>query len=79
MTNKAAHHAISAPLDNAIDTSNADIVTQYEVKFQNGLECGGAYIKLLSEDAKGIDAEEFSDKTPYSIMFGPDKCTPALL
>lgn len=23
---------------------------------------------------QGIHAEEFSDKTPYSIMFGPDKC-----
>ena len=23
---------------------------RYEVKFQNGLECGGAYIKLLTED-----------------------------
>lgn len=23
---------------------------RYEVKFQNGLECGGAYVKLLSMD-----------------------------
>jgi hypothetical protein len=25
---------------------------RYEVKFQSPLECGGAYIKLLAEDAK---------------------------
>ena len=47
---------------------------RYEVKFQNGLECGGAYLKLLTESPQGIQAEEFSDKTPYTIMFGPDKC-----
>ena len=47
---------------------------RYEVKFQNGLECGGAYVKLLTESPEGIQAQEFSDKTPYTIMFGPDKC-----
>ena len=31
-------------------------------------------MKLLTESEKGIQAEEFSDKTPYTIMFGPDKC-----
>jgi len=33
-----------------------------------------AYIKLLSDSDEGVHAQEFSDKTPYSIMFGPDKC-----
>uniref|UniRef100_A0A1D1YEX8 Calnexin n=1 Tax=Anthurium amnicola TaxID=1678845 RepID=A0A1D1YEX8_9ARAE len=71
---RAAHHAISAPLDNSLDNTNKTLVVQYEVKLQNGLECGGAYMKLLTESDKGIHAEEFSDKTPYTIMFGPDKC-----
>ena len=67
------------------------------MNFQNGLSCGGAYIKLLSTDASGDLVREivlpslhlsyipnnphshstqaqFQDKTPYSIMFGPDKC-----
>jgi calnexin len=74
VTNQAAHHAISAPLDNPIDPATSDVVVQYEVKLQKGLECGGAYIKLLTESDEGIQASEFSDKTPYSIMFGPDKC-----
>ena len=26
------------------------IFFRYEVKFQNGMECGGAYVKLLSMD-----------------------------
>lgn len=39
----------------------------------DGLECGGAYMKLL-QDNKKLHAEEFSNASPYIIMFGPDKC-----
>jgi hypothetical protein len=39
----------------------------------DGLECGGAYMKLL-RDNKALHAEEFSNTSPYVIMFGPDKC-----
>lgn len=39
----------------------------------DGLECGGAYMKLL-QDNKALHAEEFSNTSPYVIMFGPDKC-----
>ncbi|CAG8630225.1 6292_t:CDS:2 [Acaulospora morrowiae] len=38
------------------------------------LSVGGAYMKLLTESKDGIQAVEFSDKTPYTIMFGPDRC-----
>jgi calnexin len=48
-------------------------VYRYEVKFENGQECGGAYVKLLTKDTQG-DLHQFMDKTPYTIMFGPDKC-----
>lgn len=41
--------------------------------FTDGLECGGAYLKLLKEEA-ALHAEEFSNASPYVIMFGPDKC-----
>ena len=41
--------------------------------FIDGLECGGAYMKLL-QDNKKLHAEEFSNASPYVIMFGPDKC-----
>jgi len=43
------------------------------VAFQNGLDCGGGYVKLLSS-AKDLDLRQLTDKTPYTIMFGPDKC-----
>ncbi|MCJ1320236.1 hypothetical protein MMC15_005574 [Xylographa vitiligo] len=71
--NAAAHHAISAKFDEKIDNKDQTLVVQYEVKLQNGLECGGAYMKLL-QDNKALHAEEFSNASPYIIMFGPDKC-----
>lgn len=48
-----------------IDPTGKPLVVQYEVKLQKGLECGGAYIKLLteSEDGNGLRAgEEYTDK-----------------
>lgn len=39
----------------------------------DSLACGGAYMKLL-QDNKKLHAEEFSNSSPYVIMFGPDKC-----
>jgi calnexin len=39
----------------------------------DGLECGGAYMKLLQNNKK-LQSEEFSNASPYVIMFGPDKC-----
>ncbi|KAI9806875.1 MAG: hypothetical protein M1833_002533 [Piccolia ochrophora] len=71
--NPAAHHAISAKFPKKIDNKGKTLVVQYEVKLQKGLECGGAYLKLL-KDTKALHAEEFSNASPYVIMFGPDKC-----
>jgi len=71
--NAAAHHAISAKFPKKIDNKGKTLVVQYEVKLQNGLECGGAYLKLL-RDNKALHQEEFSNTSPYVIMFGPDKC-----
>jgi calnexin len=71
--NPAAHHAISAKFPKKIDNKGKTLVVQYEVKLQKGLECGGAYMKLL-RDNKALHQEEFSNATPYVIMFGPDKC-----
>jgi calnexin len=71
--NPAAHHAISAKFPKKIDNKGKTLVVQYEVKLQKGLECGGAYLKLL-RDTKSLHQDEFANTTPYVIMFGPDKC-----
>uniref|UniRef100_A0A8C6NRH4 Calmegin n=1 Tax=Nothobranchius furzeri TaxID=105023 RepID=A0A8C6NRH4_NOTFU len=73
LKSRAKHHAISAMLDKPFVFKDNPLVVQYEVNFQDGIDCGGAYIKLLS-DAGNLNLEQFHDRTPYSIMFGPDKC-----
>lgn len=72
----AAHHAITTAFDTPINNKGKTLVVQYEVKLQKGLECGGAYVKLLSAEVNADDegVEEFSGETPYQVMFGPDKC-----
>ncbi|KAI6241588.1 Calreticulin family protein [Aphelenchoides fujianensis] len=69
---KARHHAIAVPLAKPINFKSDELVLQYEVKYEEGQECGGGYIKLLNEGEKNI--QSFTDKTEFSIMFGPDKC-----
>jgi len=71
--NEAKHHGISVRLP-TIDNKDKDLVIQYEVRLMNGLQCGGAYIKLLTEESLPSDLGNFKDSTPFSIMFGPDRC-----
>ena len=53
MKSRASHYAISYKLPHEVTNTNPnnnktqDLVLQYEVKLQQGLTCGGAYIKLL--------------------------------
>ncbi|KAL5640111.1 hypothetical protein ACGC1H_007413 [Rhizoctonia solani] len=70
---KASHHAISAPLATPLDPKGKPFVVQYEAKFQKGGNCGGGYLKLLQE---GFESAEFSDKTPWVVMFGQDLTCP---
>lgn len=72
---KAAHHAISAPFTKPVDFKEKPLVVQYEVKYQKGGNCGGGYLKLL-EDGFQTSGKEFSDTTPWVIMFGPDLTCP---
>ncbi|KAF9011146.1 Calreticulin family-domain-containing protein [Cyathus striatus] len=72
---KAAHHAISAPFAKPIDFKDKPLVVQYEVKYQKGGNCGGGYVKLL-EDGFQTSGKEFSDTTPWVVMFGPDLTCP---
>jgi calnexin len=57
------------PLHNA---DGGDIVLQYELKLEETLMCGGAYIKMPRVDGGG-DLKSMNSDTPYSLMFGPDK------
>jgi len=58
-----------------VDFKDEPLVVQYEVKYQKGGNCGGGYIKLL-EDGFQTSGKEFSDTTPWVVMFGPDNTCP---
>jgi hypothetical protein len=47
--------------------------TQYDIKLAEGATCGGAYLKFVTDDPS-FDPVGLKDDTPYTIMFGPDKC-----
>lgn len=68
---KARKYGISAAVADLADMSDRSLVVQYEVKTEQGMTCGGAYLKL---PLSNFDADKFKGDTPYSIMFGPDKC-----
>ena len=74
LKSEAKQHAISAQFSKPITFDGTQpLVVQYETKLQKGLTCGGAYLKLLSASNE-FKPEAFSDQTPYTIMFGPDRC-----
>ncbi|CAN9514631.1 unnamed protein product [Ophioblennius macclurei] len=73
LKSRAKHHAISALLLRPFVFDDKPLIIQYEVNFQAGIDCGGAYVKLLTQ-TPDLDLNQFVDKTPYTIMFGPDKC-----
>jgi len=70
---KARRYGLSHILKETIDTVDKDLVVQYEVALQKGLECGGAYLKFLTAD-DDLSAASLTEKSGYSVMFGPDKC-----
>ncbi|KAL5733817.1 hypothetical protein ACOSP7_031678 [Xanthoceras sorbifolium] len=74
VSQKARKYAIVKELDQILDMRDRRIVLQYDVRFQYGIECGGAYLKFLHPQETGWKPQEFDGKTPYSMMFGPDRC-----
>ncbi|ONI29729.1 hypothetical protein PRUPE_1G211400 [Prunus persica] len=74
VSEKARKYAVVKDLGKAVSLKYGTIVLQFEVRFQNGLECGGAYLKYLRPQEAGWKPKEFDNDSPYSIMFGPDKC-----
>lgn len=74
LKSKAKHAAIASSLIKPFVFNSKPLIVQYEVILQDGQECGGAYLKLLSDGPDTRNLGQFHDKSPYSIMFGPDKC-----
>lgn len=60
-TKDAKHFAISAKFPE-FNNKNRTLVVQYSVKFEQDIECGGGYIKLLSGY---VNQKKFGADTPY--------------
>ncbi|XP_063154002.1 calreticulin-like isoform X1 [Candoia aspera] len=69
-TEDTKYYAVSArfpPFNNEGQT----LVLQYTVKYDQRVDCGGAYVKLFSAD---LNQEVMNEDSTYYIMFGPDIC-----
>ena len=73
LTEAMKAYAVGIKFPSPIDILEKDLIIQYEVKFEDSLSCGGAYVKLLRQ-SDDLDIAKLNNKTPYSVMFGPDKC-----
>jgi calnexin len=72
LTQEMKHYGFGSVFNEPIAfTPGDDLVVQYELKFEEALNCGGAYIKLLRDTT---DLSSLDSQSPYTIMFGPDKC-----
>jgi len=69
----AKHFAISAKVPE-FSNKNRTLVLQYSVKFEQEIECGGGYIKLLSGF---VNQKKFGGDTPY--MYVPNSMFSTLL
>ncbi|GKV17456.1 hypothetical protein SLEP1_g27967 [Rubroshorea leprosula] len=74
VSEQARKYAIVKELNKPVDLKDGTTVLQFETRLQNRLECGGAYLKYLRPQEAEWKPKEFDNESPYSIMFGPDKC-----
>lgn len=58
LKSKAKHAAIASRLNRPFVFSDKPLVVQYEVNLQDGQECGGSYIKLLSSGKETTDLKQ---------------------
>lgn len=68
-----SYYAIAAGIEHPVSFDGTKpLIFQFEVKWENRLNCSGAYLRLVSE--RDFDYKKFDDKTAFSILFGPDVC-----
>lgn len=63
-SNDAKHFAISAKIPE-FTNKNRTLVFQYSIKFEQEIECGGGYMKLLSGF---VNQKKFGGDTPYRCV-----------
>lgn len=70
-TSQDAHfYAEVAKIDTPVTNADKNLVVSLSVKHEQGLDCGGGYIKI----APTLDPKQFHGESEYFLMFGPDQC-----
>ena len=68
LSKKDKYYGLTLPFQTPLTMGDSpSIVIQYEIKFEEVLACGGAYVKLLRDIT---DFGDVNKDTPYSILFG---------
>ena len=67
LKDKAKHSAISSHLTKPFIFKDQAFIVQYEIMFQTGQDCGGGYIKLLSQ-SNSLDLNKFNDKVGKTVQ-----------
>lgn len=66
-------YVLSTKIEPPIHTKANPFIFQYTVKFEQVMDCGGGYVKLLNEN---FDQDTFGGDSAFLLMFGPDICGP---
>ncbi|MCO5592762.1 hypothetical protein L7F22_046765 [Adiantum nelumboides] len=74
VSEKARKYGIATALPEVVHFGEKPVVLQYDLRLQNGIECGGSYLKFLQVQNDDWTPEQLDNEAPYSVMFGPDKC-----
>ncbi|KAJ1731539.1 hypothetical protein LPJ72_003884 [Coemansia sp. Benny D160-2] len=71
LVDDARFYAYAAKLKRPFNSKGKDFIVQFTVKYEQDIDCGGAYLKLLPPT---LEPEKFDGDSEYEIMFGPDIC-----
>jgi len=66
----ARFYAIGSEIKPTFSNKGKDLVIQFSVKHEQGIDCGGGYLKIGPK----TELTEFHGETQYNLMFGPDIC-----
>ena len=69
-TEDAKFYGAAAEIAEGFTNKDKDLVVSMSVKHEQGIGCGGGYIKIGPQ----MDLKKFTGESEYFLMFGPDKC-----
>lgn len=72
LTKEMKFYGFGAKFPSPLVVKDQDLVVQYEFK-ADAFQCGGAYVKLPQASVLS-NFGDLDNETPYTIMFGPDRC-----